>query len=130
MFIADDVLMFPFKSVLSIFREIYNAAVQEMAAEADAIRAELSQLYLALEAGTLAEEAFDARESRYSTDSTRSSSEVCSKTVLRMPMLMTLMMKRRRRSTTTTIKMRVRTTRRPRMKTSPGERVSESATTL
>jgi hypothetical protein len=62
-FIADDVLLFPFKSLLSIFQEIYNAAVQEMASESDAIRAELSQLYLALEAGSLSNEAFDARES-------------------------------------------------------------------
>jgi hypothetical protein len=61
-FIADQIVLFPFKSILSIFQEIYNAAVQEMASEADAIRAELSQLYLALEAGSLAEEAFDARE--------------------------------------------------------------------
>jgi len=61
-FLADDVLLFPFKSILSVFQEIYNAAVQELAAESDSIRAELSQLYLALEAGTLSEEAFDARE--------------------------------------------------------------------
>jgi len=61
-FLADDVLLFPFKSILSVFQEIYNAAVQELAAESDSIRAELSQLYLALEAGTLSEEAFDLRE--------------------------------------------------------------------
>jgi Gas vesicle protein G len=51
------------ESIMFICREIHNAAVQEIASEADAIRAELSQLYLALEAGSLAEEAFDARES-------------------------------------------------------------------
>jgi len=62
MFLADDILLFPFKSILSVFQEIYNAAVQELAAESDSIRAELSQLYLALEAGTLSEEAFDSRE--------------------------------------------------------------------
>jgi len=61
-FLADDILLFPFKSILSVFQEIYNAAVQELAAESDSIRAELSQLYLALEAGTLSEEAFDLRE--------------------------------------------------------------------
>jgi Gas vesicle protein G len=61
-FLADDVVMFPFKSLFKVFKEIYNAAMQEMAAEADSIRTELSQLYLALEAGTLSEEAFDARE--------------------------------------------------------------------
>ncbi|MFI5456035.1 MAG: gas vesicle protein GvpG [Isosphaerales bacterium] len=62
MFLADDVLLFPFKSILYVFQEIYNAAVQELAAESGSIRAELSRLYLALEAGTLSEEAFDARE--------------------------------------------------------------------
>ena len=63
MFIADNIVLFPFKSILSIFQEIYNAALQEMASEADTIRAELGQLYLALEAGSLTEEAFDAKES-------------------------------------------------------------------
>jgi hypothetical protein len=60
--LADDVLLFPFKSILSVFREIYKAALEEMKAEADSIRVELSQLYLALESGALTEEAFDARE--------------------------------------------------------------------
>ena len=47
---------------LSLFREIYNAAVQEIADEADSIRAELGELYLRLESGELDEQAFDARE--------------------------------------------------------------------
>ncbi len=62
MFLADDIVLFPVKSILSLFREIYNAAVQEIAEEADSIRAELGQLYQSLEAGTLDEAAFDARE--------------------------------------------------------------------
>lgn len=62
MFLADDIVLFPFKSILSVFREIYNAAVQEIVAEADGIRTELSQLYLALEAGTVSEATFDDRE--------------------------------------------------------------------
>jgi hypothetical protein len=61
-FLADDIVLFPFKSILSIFQEIYNAAVQEIASEADGIRNELSQLYLALEAGTISEDTFDSRE--------------------------------------------------------------------
>ena len=63
MFLADDVILFPFKSILSVFQEIYKAAIEEIKAEADAIRLELSQLYLALEAGAVTEDAFDARES-------------------------------------------------------------------
>ncbi len=62
MFVADDIILFPFKSILSICQEIYNAAIQEIASEADGIRAELSRLYLALEAGTISEETFDGRE--------------------------------------------------------------------
>jgi hypothetical protein len=61
-FLADDVLMFPFKSILSVFREIYKAALEEMKAEADSISNALSQLDLALESGALTEEAFDSRE--------------------------------------------------------------------
>jgi hypothetical protein len=61
-FLADDIILFPVKSLLSLFREIYNAAVQEMADEADSIRTELGELYQMLEAGILDEEAFDNRE--------------------------------------------------------------------
>jgi hypothetical protein len=61
-FLADDIVLFPVKSLLSLFREIYNAAVQEIADEADSIRTELGELYQRLETGELNEEAFDARE--------------------------------------------------------------------
>ncbi len=63
MFLADDIVLFPVKSLLSLFREIYNAAVQEIADEADSIRTELGELYQRLESGDLDEAAFDARES-------------------------------------------------------------------
>lgn len=62
MFLADDIVLFPVKSLLSLFREIYNAAVQEIADEADSIRTELGELYQRLESGELDEEAFDTRE--------------------------------------------------------------------
>ncbi|WP_435011899.1 gas vesicle protein GvpG (plasmid) [Tundrisphaera lichenicola] len=62
MFLVDDIALFPVKSILSLFREIYKAAVQEMAEEADSLRAELGQLYQMFEAGTLDERAFDDRE--------------------------------------------------------------------
>jgi ribonuclease E len=61
-FLADDIVLFPVKSLLSLFREIYNAAVQEIADEADSIRTELGELYQRLETGELDEEAVDARE--------------------------------------------------------------------
>jgi len=62
MFIIDDILFFPVRSILWIFREIYNAAEQEQESEADAITAELSELYMMLDTGKITEEAFDARE--------------------------------------------------------------------
>jgi len=61
-FLADDIVLFPVKSILSLFREIYKAAVQEMADEADSLRNELGQLYLQLESGAIDETAFDSRE--------------------------------------------------------------------
>jgi hypothetical protein len=62
MLIIDDILLFPVRSILWIFREIYNAADQEMESEADAISAELSELYMMLDTGKITEEAFDAME--------------------------------------------------------------------
>jgi Gas vesicle protein G len=62
MLVADDVVLFPFKSLLMIFREIYNAAIQEQEHEAEGIRNDLSQLYLSLESGAIDEATFDDRE--------------------------------------------------------------------
>ena len=62
MLLVDDVLCFPFRSLLMIFREVHNAAVQEMEQEGDRIRLELSQLYHSLETGEIDEAAFDDRE--------------------------------------------------------------------
>jgi len=62
MLAVDDIIVFPFKSLLMVFREIYNAAVQEMKQDGDRIRLELGQLYLSLEAGNIDEVTFDERE--------------------------------------------------------------------
>jgi len=62
MLIIDDILLFPIKSILWIFREIHNAAQQELATEAEAITAELSELYMMLETGRITEAEFDAKE--------------------------------------------------------------------
>jgi len=62
MLAIDDIIVFPFKSLLMVFREIYNAAVQEMKQEGDRIRLELGQLYISLEAGNIDEATFDERE--------------------------------------------------------------------
>jgi hypothetical protein len=62
MVLVDDVLMFPFQSILWIFREIYNAAQEEMTNEADSITTQLSSLYMRLETGRITEAEFDAEE--------------------------------------------------------------------
>ena len=64
MFILDDILFFPIKSIFWMFREIHNAAQQERASEADSITNELSELYMMLETGRITEEEFDAQEEK------------------------------------------------------------------
>lgn len=62
MLLIDDIVRFPMGGLLWIFREIHDAAQQELRAEADAITVELQQLYASLESGQITEEEFDRRE--------------------------------------------------------------------
>ena len=62
MFLVDDILLFPARSILWIFREIHNAALEEQAGEADRITAQLSEFYMMLETGKMTEEEFDTAE--------------------------------------------------------------------
>ena len=62
MFLVDDIFFFPMRSLLWIFREIYNATEQERVNESEAITQELSELYMMLETGRISEAEFDARE--------------------------------------------------------------------
>ena len=62
MFLVDDILLSPVKGVLWVFREIHDAAQQELAGESEAITAALSELYMRLEIGGITEEEFDAQE--------------------------------------------------------------------
>jgi len=62
MFLVDDLLLSPVKGVLWVFREIHDAAQQELAGESEAITAALSELYMRLETGQITEEVFDAQE--------------------------------------------------------------------
>ena len=64
MFLIDDLLLAPFKGMLWIFKEIHEAAEQELAGEGDAIKAELTELYMLLETGQISEAEFDASEKR------------------------------------------------------------------
>jgi hypothetical protein len=62
MLIVDDILLFPLRGIHWIAREMYNAAQQELAGQAAAITAELSELYRMFERGEISEEEFDRRE--------------------------------------------------------------------
>ncbi|MBO0797317.1 MAG: gas vesicle protein GvpG [Blastocatellia bacterium] len=62
MLLVDDILLSPFTGLLWVFREIYKAAEQEMVNEAEAITAELGELYMMLETGRITEAEFDERE--------------------------------------------------------------------
>ncbi len=62
MFLVDNLLMSPVHGILWVFREIHDAAKQELAGEGEAITAALSELYLQLETGQITEAEFDTRE--------------------------------------------------------------------
>lgn len=62
MFLVDDILLSPVKGVLWVFREIHDAAQQELAGESEAITGSLSELYMRLETGQITEAEFDVQE--------------------------------------------------------------------
>ena len=62
MFLIDDILLAPAKGVLWVFREIHDAAQEELAGESETITAALSELYMRLETGQITETEFDAQE--------------------------------------------------------------------
>ncbi len=62
MFLLDNLLMMPARGIMAVFREVYNAAQQEGANEAESIRTELSELYMLLETQQLSEADFERRE--------------------------------------------------------------------
>ena len=62
MLLVDDLLLSPFTSLLWLFREIHNRAQQERASEAETVTRSLSELYMKLDTGAIAEEEFAAEE--------------------------------------------------------------------
>ncbi len=62
MFLIDNVLLAPVSGVMYVFREIRAAAQAEAAKNADALRAQLAELYGMLESGRISSEQFDAKE--------------------------------------------------------------------
>ncbi len=65
MLIIDDIVCAPISGILWVVRQVYEAARQELAAEAETITAELMDLHLLLEAGSITNEVFDAREKEF-----------------------------------------------------------------
>ena len=62
MLLVDDILFFPARSILWIFREIHDAAQKEMAGEEESITEQLRLLYMQLETSRISEPEFDAEE--------------------------------------------------------------------
>ena len=62
MLILDDILLFPVRGVALIAEQVRQAATHEFESEADAVRNELRELYMMLEAGRISEQEFDAQE--------------------------------------------------------------------
>jgi hypothetical protein len=62
MLVIDDILFFPIKGILWIFRELHRATQEELASEGEAITAKLGELYMMLETGRLSEVEFQTRE--------------------------------------------------------------------
>ena len=62
MLLVDDILSFPFTSILWIFREISKIAHEELDGEGQLINEQLRLLYMELETGRITEEQFDVQE--------------------------------------------------------------------
>ncbi|MEX2553169.1 MAG: gas vesicle protein GvpG [Actinomycetota bacterium] len=62
MLILDKLLLAPVYGAIWAARQVHNALEQERAAEPARITAELSELYMMLETGSITAEEFDARE--------------------------------------------------------------------
>jgi hypothetical protein len=62
MFLIDDLLLAPLRGVHFVASSIYDAVQEEVEQERRALRGELNDLYMELEAGNITEEEFDQRE--------------------------------------------------------------------
>jgi hypothetical protein len=62
MLLVDDLLLLPLRGIALVAQKIHQAAEQESADEALAIRDELRQMYMKVETGELSEAEFDALE--------------------------------------------------------------------
>jgi hypothetical protein len=60
--LVDDILFFPVRGILWIFREIHKAASEELGNEAESITDQLRNLYMQLETSRISEQQFDEQE--------------------------------------------------------------------
>ena len=64
MFLIDDLLLSPFKGLLWIFKEVHEAARQEVENETEELKSALAELYMQLDTGQISEEEFTEEEAR------------------------------------------------------------------
>jgi Gas vesicle protein G len=64
MLLIDDLVTAPGHFIFWIFKQVHEAAREELAGEAERITASLSELHLMLGQGRISEEEFDAEENR------------------------------------------------------------------
>lgn len=62
MLLVDDLLLSPVKGILWIFKEIHNAAQEELAHEPESIAQQLRNLYMQLETSAISEQQFENQE--------------------------------------------------------------------
>jgi hypothetical protein len=62
MLVIDNLLLFPVRSLLRVFREVHQAVEQEYENEGEAVRTELRELYMKLETNQITEQEFDDAE--------------------------------------------------------------------
>ena len=62
MLLVDDILLFPARGILWVFRTVSQAAEEELAGEADALKSQLRDLYMMVETEMISEEEYDSRE--------------------------------------------------------------------
>ena len=62
MFLIDNLLFLPMNGALSLVRAVEAAAKEETTERADALRAELTELYQMLETGGISSDEFNARD--------------------------------------------------------------------
>jgi hypothetical protein len=60
--VVDDILFFPVRGILWIFREIHKAASEELGNEAESITDQLRNLYMQLETSRISEQQFEEQE--------------------------------------------------------------------